>query len=810
MDETNILSMIVNTATSPSLIVILLGIISAMAFTALFVTKIGHIILPAPKETRVADFLPFAYLEEDGYTIHCKEGTIARVYEIKGKDVSLVMPEEREVLFDARQRWVDSMSEGEIIARIITTREYLPLKEYDTQTDSFLKQVSKAWTEGLHRIYRNKHYLILSVKDRKNARQDFDQACNAMTAILEEYKPVLISEKRDDPSVDKSPFYLFAKLASPLSRPKPVIGKEVEDVLNSMLTADYIHFTKDKGIIRYMSGQREKLGIAIGIRKTGDFMEEQMIADILSIDVEMNVVHNIQPIPFIKATAILMQQKRQAAVLSPSGSVQAQYAAAMEMLDQADANAQTLNRYAMTVYIFGDSEEEINFGQEEVERICRFYNITPVREGWGAQAAFFSQFPSYDIYPRTYMYMSRVVAAAIGLERTTEGHMNSDWGEGPISYFRTITGTAYAFQFHVTDAAYAVAHTALIGPTGQGKTTLFSFLAGQAMRIPDLNVYFFDRGLGARVFAYALDAPYIRFEGGKDATTLNPFATPDTPDTRAFLKTWLRDITGGEDPKSSEEIARAITTAFEYLRPNERILKNLYKSCFSPNSLMRGQLKRWIDDDQYGRIFNAEQDNLDLNANKYMAFDFTRIFDDKTLAPAVISYIMHRIHTMATMRGTPSLIMIDETAPMLEHPMFRNSFIVGLREGRKRRQAFLCAFQQPNFLEAQGLGDAVRGQCQTVIFFRNPQASARDYESWNLSPRELNFILGNEFNDRKYAILISRPVTHESVILDVDLSPLGPLLKFYSSGNKNVILAQKLSAQIPERNAFLKAFLESA
>ena len=85
-----------------------------------------------------------------------------------------------------------------------------------------------------------------------------------------------------------------------------------------MLTADYIHFTKDKGIIRYMSGQREKLGIAIGIRKTGDFMEEQMIADILSIDVEMNVVHNIQPIPFLKATAILMQQKRQAAVLSPS------------------------------------------------------------------------------------------------------------------------------------------------------------------------------------------------------------------------------------------------------------------------------------------------------------------------------------------------------------------------------------------------------------------------------------------------------------------------------------------------------------
>ena len=50
------------------------------------------------------------------------------------------------------------------------------------------------------------------------------------------------------------------------------------------------------------------------------------------------------------------------------------------------------------------------------------------------------------------------------------------------------------------------------------------------------------------------------------------------------------------------------------------------------------------------------------------------------------------------------MIMIDETAPMLEHPMFRESFIVGLREGRKKRQAFLCAFQQPKFLDENGLG----------------------------------------------------------------------------------------------------------
>ena len=65
------------------------------------------------------------------------------------------------------------------------------------------------------------------------------------------------------------------------------------------------------------------------------------------------------------------------------------------------------------------------------------------------------------------------------------------------------------------------------------------------------------------------------------------------------------------------------------------------------------------------------------------------IFDDETLAAASISYIMHRIQSESTETGTPALVMIDETAPMLKHEMFRDAFIKGLQEGRKKRQAYL-------------------------------------------------------------------------------------------------------------------------
>lgn len=802
--------MIWQTATDKSTFLMVVCIVACLLIAATFVSKLGDRILPRPLETRVADFLPFSRLDEDGATIHLRNNSLARVIEVEGADTTLVLPEERAAFAGARKQWIDSLAELEIVARVITIRERVPLSEKEAfKNEPLLRAIAARWLDSLHRIFRNRHYIVLSVNDRKNALKDLDQATNATITILDMYHPTLISEKTPDRHVDKSPFWLFAHLLNPVSRPKPLIHGENGQTLNDLLTADYIHFTRDEGLIRFFAGDKEKLGIVMGIRKPGDFMDEQMVADLMSIDCELNILHNIKSIPTTKASALLMQQRRLAAVTSFSQDRLNQYSTALEWMDQSDADGQTLNEYAMSIFIFGDSKEEIKFGQEEVEKICRLHNVTPVRDGWAAQAVFFAQLPTYEVYPRTFLYLSRVVACALCVDRTAEGRQKSDWGPVPLSYFRTITGTPYAFQFHVSEDSYAVAHTALIGPTGQGKTTFFSFMAGQSLRIPDLNVYFFDRNNGAKVFALMQGAPYVKFDGGEDSVSLNPFAIPDKPANRAFLRTWLRDITGGTDAVSEQEIARAVTTAFEYLPPQERLLKNLYKSCFANGGFMRRELLRWIDDEQYGRIFNSPDDNLDLDS-RYMGFDFTNIFQDATLAPAVISYVMHRIHTLATIKGTPTMIMIDETAPMLEHEMFKESFIVGLREGRKKRQAFLCAFQQPKFLDEHGLGDVIRGQCQTVVFFRNPQANPSDYASWNLSPREMNFVLGKEFTDHKYAILVSRPAIHESVILDVDLSGLGPYLKVYSSGSKNVILAEQLAAQLHDTDALVQAYLQRA
>ena len=305
--DMGLFDMLWQTATSSTTVIMVIGIIAAMLIASVWVTKIGDKILPKPKETRVADFLPFSRLDEDGATIHLRNNSMCRVLEVEGADTTLVLPEERMAFASARKQWIDSMAELEVIARVITVRERVPLHEKEAFKDEpLLKAISMRWLDSLHRIFKNRHYIVLSINDRKNALKDLDQATNATITILDMYHPVLISEKTPEAHPDKSPFWLFARLMSPLSRPKPVIHGESGETLNDLLTADYIHFTHDQGIIRFFSGDKEKLGIVMGIRRPGDFMDEQMVADIMSIDCELTILHNIKAIPSVKANALLI------------------------------------------------------------------------------------------------------------------------------------------------------------------------------------------------------------------------------------------------------------------------------------------------------------------------------------------------------------------------------------------------------------------------------------------------------------------------------------------------------------------------
>ena len=224
---------------------------------------------------------------------------------------------------------------------------------------------------------------------------------------------------------------------------------------------------------------------------------------------------------------------------------------------------------------------------------------------------------------------------------------------------------------------------------------------------------------------------------------------------------------------------------------------------------MRTNVAPWADLTQFGNYFNGETDSLDLKTKRLIGFDMTTVLSDPTLAPPIIDYFVHKIRNISLETGDPSLIFIDETAPMLEaSPRFRETFVqVLLREGRKARQAALVAFQTPGAVNATGIGDMIRQQCQTVLFFRNRNSQASDYQDFGLTESEIDFVIGKDYREYPYAVLVKKYATGQSAILNIDFRALGKFMKIFNSGTVAVRELHEACAKYGDRN-FVMPYLD--
>ena len=734
-----------------------------------------------------ANYLPFKTVYTDD-SLELTDGSLVRVYRVSGVQTSMQDDVTREKFLDLRAQLFNQIHDNTVTMRFFMVRDAAN-DNMDYEFDGpVLQGIYNKWRSQGLRIFSNNYYIVLSVSG-SGARERLNQYGNYLESILAAYKPkVMKNDTKDNMGC------FFGRILSPISKPTPAVA---DNDLSENVAIDNVYF-EDDGVVRYTSGNAQTFAAMVSFRISPDYLDEDFFNSVSTIQTEMICMNGFH-IMGNTDVEITMRQRTSTADKNESSTLE-QVSEAKSAMDENVSGNQTLVNYYPLFILFGSSREELNNYVDEFKKISASFGVSPVVESFASKVSWFAQIPGFDTFPRSFKLLSKTAAICIPMSSTPRGIENSDWGPGPLVVFPTAQGTPYMFQFHVSDKPAAVGHTLTIGPTGGGKTTLFSFLIAQSLRHPKLKAFFFDRNKGAEIFTLAVGGKYITMRGKEKntdpmaksfETRLNPLKMPDTADNRAFLRRWFAIITGQSDAASADEIARAVSINFDYLSDKDRLLKNLWESCFSSSGEMRAALKKWVDPLQYGDMFNESSDTLDLGA-RLTTFDFTDILQDEVLSPAVISYILHRINTTTVSGGNPSLIMIDETAPMLENKMFRDNFIAGLQEGRKNRQAYMVAFQRANVLDKLGIGDVVRGQAQTVLFFRNPAADAGDYAHWNLNPLEMAFIQGKAYPNLKRAVLLSRPVNGESVILNTELGGLGNLLRLFESGRPSVLLAEEL------------------
>ena len=780
-------------------IILVMAVVFIFVVLMMYMPVLTRYIFPQFGYKRYSRYLPFKTVYTDN-SLELSDRSLLRVYHVSGVQTSMQDASTREKFLELRAQLFNQIRDPNVVMRFFMTRDAAG-ENTDYEFDQpVLQKIYDKWRAQGLRIFTNNYYIVLQVSGA-SARDKLNQYGNYLESILAAYQPKLL---KNDSAQNMAKF--FGRILSPITKPSPAV---CDNNIADLTTVDDVEFLPD-GVVRYISGGTQSFAAMLSFRVSPDYLDEEFFNTVSTIQTEMICMNAFRVMGAADVEATL-RQRQSSADENEVSTIQQISDAQNEMDENVTGNQSLVNYYPLFI-VFGKSRDELNKYVDEFKKISASFGISPICETYAARVSWFAQIPGFDVFPRSFKLLSRTAAISIPMSTQPRGVANSDWGPGPLVVFPTAQGTPYQFQFHVSDKQAAVAHTLTIGPTGGGKTTLFSFLIAQSLRHPKLKAFFFDRNKGAEIFTLSVGGKYIAMQGKeKNAiensflTHLNPLKMPDSAANRAFLRRWFAIITGQSDANSADEIARAVSVNFDYLPEQDRILKNLWKSCFSSNGNMRSALKKWIDPLQYGDIFNETSDTLDLQS-RLTTFDFTEILQDETLAPAVISYILHRINNITVSGGNPSLIMIDETAPMLENKMFRDNFITGLQEGRKNRQAYMVAFQRANVLDKLGIGDVVRGQAQTVLFFRNPAADASDYQYWNLNPLEMAFIQGKAYPNLKRAVLLSRPVTGESVILNTELGGLGNLLRLFESGRSSVLLAEELYKQYG--NNFVSEYLK--
>jgi type IV secretion system protein VirB4 len=778
--------------TTVGLILAGLGSVGAASVLVPFVT---NRILPKVKETHLTDFLPFEGIGSDGLTVTMKNKSVSRYYYILGRDQAFMNNEESMAAARQRKDFLDSVAELSVTVRIFTTRKRADVAHSEGYPNSTAAKVAGKWNHQFDNAYTTTNIICLTAKNitkLEEAQQVVETSLNSFGVYPITQDPLKNPARLTLGSV-------LGEMCAPLSKPAPKgSGLNLSDVLSG----DVVWFRPD-GIVEFSQGDKNRYALILGIKKLGDDMSSAMSTELTSLPLEMTIFKHIIPMGKSEALIKLEQHSRLAMATSFNSAVAEQFEIAKSFVESMDEYRSALCNYTSSIIVYADTIEELKINENTVRNIISGNGFTPVRETGATQAIWFLQFPTMDLVPRPYKIFSYAIAFDYTLDKPAGGVANSDWGPGPICSFRTSSSTIYQHQFHVSDEKAALGHGVIIAPTGSGKTFLMEFLSLMSSRHTNVKHFFFDRYRGTAIYNLAMGGKYLSLNSDplpwSENGGMNPFDCEDSEGNRSFLKLWIASITRVPkgDHKSIEEISNAVDLSFEELDRSERSLIAIHQAAFPMGSKVRDELTRWVDPTQYGPIFNADRDSIDLEGNWLTTFDMTKLLDDTELGAATVSYLMHKIRATMAREGSPGFIFIDETEPLLRDPNFLNLFQVALQEFRKIRGVVISVFQRPEAIRGSGVSQLIRQQSGTYYLFQNPGAKRDDYDEFNLNEKEIAFVLGQSSiaKKAKRSILIKRPGTGESVIIDVDLSPLGPMMKIFSSSSEDVLLVSDLYRQ---------------
>ena len=303
--------------------------------------------------------------------------------------------------------------------------------------------------------------------------------------------------------------------------------------------------------------------------------------------------------------------------------------------------------------------------------------------------------------------------------------------------------TPFRLNLHVRD----LGHTFMFGPTGAGKSTHLALLAAQFRRYEGMNIFAFDKGLsmyplaaGIRATTQGKSGLHFTIAGDDDQMAFCPMQFLDTPADRSWAMSWIDDILALNGLNTTAEQRSEIGNAV--LRMYKEKSKTLTEFCtVIQDKAIRQHLEQYTIDGSMGHLLDAEEDGLALADFTVFEIEELMNLDDKYALP-VLMYLFRRIER--SLKGQPSVIILDEAWLMLGHEVFRAKIKEWLKVLRKANCIVLMATQSLSDAANSGILDVIVESTATKIFLPNVYARDEDtsalYRRMGLNNRQIEIL----------------------------------------------------------------------
>ena len=393
--------------------------------------------------------------------------------------------------------------------------------------------------------------------------------------------------------------------------------------------------------------------------------------------------------------------------------------------------------YTCTLIVDGDSIDEV---EERVDLISKTINnmgFITIEESINSVEAFLGSIPG-NITNNIRMPILNTITLSHLLPVSSvwggdswNKHLNAP----PLIYTKTKGSTPFRFNIHIED----IGHSAIVGPTGYGKSVLLGLIASSFMKYEDSRVYFFDKDASSRVLTYAVGGEF--HDLGNDELSFQPLANIEIVEEKEWAYGWILEILEQENVKVSPTQKEKIWKALDNLAktPIElRTISNFYTSVNDRE--IKEALIPYKIGGALGKYFDSDKDTL--NFSRWQVFEMNQVINNKKGITPLLSYIFRRIEN--SLDGNPCIIILDECWMFFDNPIFAAKIREWLKVLRKKNCSVIFATQELGDILNSKLFTTVLDACQTKVFLPNPNAFADNYipiyQKFGLNKTEIEII----------------------------------------------------------------------